>query len=72
MCLKWRMQDESTKEGYRFLSLALLHTTNCLKESKRNTERLWAGGREEADSKTAREKEKEDRETEGEGGSEID
>lgn len=34
---------KSTKEGYEFVSLALLHTTNCVKESE-ETERLWAGG----------------------------
>lgn len=31
-------------EGYRFFSLALLHTTDCLKESRRDTWSLWAGG----------------------------
>lgn len=38
---------KSTKVGYRFLLPALLHTTNCFKESERDTERLWAGGLEE-------------------------
>lgn len=37
---------KSTKEGYRFLFLALLHTTNHLKESERDTGRLWAAGHE--------------------------
>lgn len=45
---------KSTRVGYRFLSLALLHTTNCFKESETDTEkavgrRTWR----EADSKTA-------------------
>lgn len=62
---------KSTRVGYRFLSPALLHTTNCFKESERDTERLWAGGLEGR--QTVRRpdaNEKEGRETERKGGRE--
>lgn len=51
---------KSTKEGYRFLSLALLHTTNCFKvREKRHREAVGRRTWREADSKTAWEKRRE-------------
>lgn len=59
MRLKWRTQDKKHKGKVIDFSLALVHTTSCLKESERDTERLWAGGCE--DGQTVRQPERKKR-----------